>query len=211
MKTLWGEMTKKSLIQLMVLGVVLIAATATATYWVTDRAGDKAPGEVVGLASGVSSAPGATLNPAQGQPGTLYVYHPEQGFVPVYLTVQGVVPQTAPPNGLTLENGPVPPLSYQDGGSVAEATKKEIVKEKVVRVEHVHRAAASPSGSRKEGSVLGGINKTTKWALIGGALGASGGALMGGRGKHKAANGALVGAAIGTVTGGLLGHSMDNK
>lgn len=204
MKTLWGEMTKKSLIQSVILGVVLIAATATATYWVTDRANDKAPAQAVGLLSGGASMTGATLNPAQGQPGTLYVYNPEQGFVPVYLTVQGVVPQPASPNGLTQGSGQAPPISNQEA-------KKEVVREKVVQVEHVHRAAARPSGSRQEGGVLSGLNKTTKWALIGGALGASGGALMGGRGKHKAANGALVGAAIGTVTGGLLGHSMENK
>lgn len=211
MKTLWGEMTKKGLIQLIGLGAVMIAATATATYWVTDRANHKAPAQAVGFVPGAASVSGAGLNPAQGQPGVLYLYNPDQGFVPVYLEVQGVVPQMASPNGLTQGNSQALTLPYQAANPVPEATQKEVVKEKVVRVGHVHRTAARPSGSRQEGGVLGGLSKTTKGALIGGVLGATGGALIGGRGKHKTANGALTGAAIGTVTGGILGHAMENK
>ena len=45
-------------------------------------------------------------------------------------------------------------------------------------------------------------------ALMGGAIGATSGALIGG-GRGRGGEGALIGGAIGAITGGLIGHSMD--
>lgn len=45
-------------------------------------------------------------------------------------------------------------------------------------------------------------------ALAGGAIGATSGALIGGR-TGRSGEGALIGGAIGLITGGLIGHSMD--
>ena len=50
-------------------------------------------------------------------------------------------------------------------------------------------------------------NRTADGALIGGAVGAGTGALIGG-GRH-AVGGALIGGAVGALTGGLIGQSMD--
>lgn len=230
MKTLWGEITKQSSVKLIFLGVVLMAATATATYLVTEQGDDaraRTPAPVGELAQQGAPMPGAASPPVPGQPGVLYVYNPAQGFVPVGQLGPVGVPQSAYPNGLPPGNGPVvasmapapdlypspsPGFAYQDATPAPEPPRRE-VRKKVVHVHHHHtaRAAASGPSPRKEGGLLSGMSKTTKWALIGGALGASGGALIGGRGKHKAANGALTGAAIGTVTGGLLGHAMEKK
>jgi outer membrane lipoprotein SlyB len=49
-------------------------------------------------------------------------------------------------------------------------------------------------------------NNTAGGALIGGAIGAASGAVIGGR---NAGAGALIGGAIGAITGGLIGNSMD--
>jgi outer membrane lipoprotein SlyB len=51
-------------------------------------------------------------------------------------------------------------------------------------------------------------DRTATGALMGGALGAASGALIGGR---HAGEGALIGGALGAVTGGLIGHSMDQE
>src|ERR1700693_1025854 len=49
-------------------------------------------------------------------------------------------------------------------------------------------------------------DRTASGALIGGAIGAGSGAIIGVR---NAGAGALIGGAIGAITGGLIGHSMD--
>jgi outer membrane lipoprotein SlyB len=51
-------------------------------------------------------------------------------------------------------------------------------------------------------------NNTGGGALIGGAIGAASGAVIGGR---NAGAGALIGGAIGAITGGLIGNSMDEQ
>jgi outer membrane lipoprotein SlyB len=51
-------------------------------------------------------------------------------------------------------------------------------------------------------------DRTASGALIGGAIGAGSGAIIGGR---NAGAGALIGGAIGAITGGLIGHSMDEE
>ncbi len=55
-------------------------------------------------------------------------------------------------------------------------------------------------------------NRTANGALIGGAVGATTGAIIGNNthGRH-AGTGALIGGAIGAVTGGVIGHSMDEQ
>ncbi len=51
-------------------------------------------------------------------------------------------------------------------------------------------------------------DRTGTGALIGGALGATSGALIGG-GRGRGGEGALIGGAIGAITGGLIGHVAD--
>lgn len=51
-------------------------------------------------------------------------------------------------------------------------------------------------------------NRTGTGALMGGAIGAASGAVIGGR---NAGAGALIGGAVGAVTGGLIGNAMDRE
>ena len=54
------------------------------------------------------------------------------------------------------------------------------------------------------------LNKASKGALAGGALGAGTGAIIGNQTGHPGA-GVAIGAGIGAVTGGLIGNSMDSQ
>lgn len=53
-------------------------------------------------------------------------------------------------------------------------------------------------------------NRTGSGALLGGALGAATGAVIGNQSKH-AAEGALIGGAVGALAGGAIGNSMDRE
>ncbi|MCU0785519.1 MAG: YXWGXW repeat-containing protein [Verrucomicrobia bacterium] len=61
----------------------------------------------------------------------------------------------------------------------------------------------------------GSPNRTGSGALIGGAVGAAAGGLIGSTSRHNsganAAAGALIGGAIGAITGGSIGHSLDQE
>lgn len=61
----------------------------------------------------------------------------------------------------------------------------------------------------------GNPNRTGTGALIGGAIGAAAGGLIGSTSHHdngaNAAAGALIGGAIGAITGGSIGHSLDQE
>ena len=54
----------------------------------------------------------------------------------------------------------------------------------------------------------GSTDRTGMGALMGGAIGATSGAMIGGSRGHGG-EGALIGAAIGAISGGLIGHTMD--
>ncbi|MBM3858098.1 MAG: hypothetical protein FJ395_00435 [Verrucomicrobia bacterium] len=53
-------------------------------------------------------------------------------------------------------------------------------------------------------------DRTATGALLGGALGAATGAIIGGTG-NRAGAGAAIGGALGAVTGGIIGHAMDQQ
>ena len=54
-------------------------------------------------------------------------------------------------------------------------------------------------------------NRTANGALLGGALGAGTGALIGNAAGHHTAEGAAIGGAVGLLTGALVGNSMDQE
>ena len=55
----------------------------------------------------------------------------------------------------------------------------------------------------------GRYDRTATGALMGGAIGAGTGAIIGNYSGHRTAGGAAIGGAIGALTGGIIGHSMD--
>lgn len=56
----------------------------------------------------------------------------------------------------------------------------------------------------------GRMDRTASGALIGGALGAGTGAIIGSHGGH-AGSGAVIGGALGALTGGIIGNAMDQQ
>ena len=52
-------------------------------------------------------------------------------------------------------------------------------------------------------------SKTAQGALLGSAIGAGGGAILGNQEGHHAGSGAAIGAGLGALSGALIGHAME--
>ena len=54
-------------------------------------------------------------------------------------------------------------------------------------------------------------SKTAQGALVGSAIGAGAGAILGNQEGHHAGSGAAIGAGLGALSGGLIGHAMESN